>query len=254
MTSSRILILQTGEAVDAVARAGNRFVPLFTSAVKDAGVPVEVRALDVRGRAGTDAIPALSDIDGVIVTGSAGMVDEDAGYMRFSVRIIRQLLDEERPFLGVCFGHQLLGVCCGADVGPNPRGRQMGTVVVTREGAGARDDEPLLGGHPRSFSAQVTHRDVIRDPGPRLTVVASAPHDPVHAVRAGRVAWGVQFHPEFTVDTMRGYLDARASVYDGDKGPGAAARARETVTETKEARAVIASFVRLADQERQRRA
>lgn len=248
MTSSRFLILQTGEAVDAVARTGPGFVGLFKSAIDEAGIANETRVLDVRRRHALDPLPPLDDIAGVIVTGSAGMVDENAGWMRFTIRLIKQILDEERPFLGVCFGHQLLGVACAADVGPNPRGRMMGSVEVTRVVDAGRNDDALFAQHPPRFLAQVTHRDVIRDPGARLQVVATAAHDAVHAVRAGPFAWGVQYHPEFAVETMRGYLEARRDVYDADKGAGAADAALQKVVDTKDARATIAAFVRLAQQ------
>jgi GMP synthase (glutamine-hydrolysing) len=247
MTSARFLILQTGEAVDAVARSGKGFVELFKNAIAAGAVASETRVLDVRQRGHVDPLPSLDDIAGVIVTGSAGMVDENAGWMRYTIRLIKRILDEERPFLGVCFGHQLLGVACAADVGPNPRGRMMGSVEVSRSAvSGTSADDGLFAHHPPRFMAQVTHRDVIRDPGARLTVIATASHDPVHAVRAGPWAWGVQYHPEFTVETMRGYLSARRDVYDADKGAGAADTALSHVVETPDASATIAAFVRLA--------
>jgi GMP synthase (glutamine-hydrolysing) len=247
MTSARFLILQTGEAVEPVARQGPGFIGLFKNAIATAGLVTETRVLDARRRNHTDPLPPLDDIAGVIVTGSAGMVDENAGWMRYSIRLIKRILDDEKPFLGVCFGHQLLGVACAADVGPNPRGRMMGSIEVTRRGdAPSVSDDGILARHPPRFWAQVSHRDVIRDPGARLQVMASAEHDAVHAVRAGPWAWGVQYHPEFTVETMRGYIDARRSVYDADKGAGAADAALAHVKDTPDARATVAEFVRVA--------
>jgi GMP synthase (glutamine-hydrolysing) len=31
-------------------------------------------------------------------------------------------------------------------------------------------------------------------------------HEPNHAFRIGECAWGVQFHPEYTIDIMRSYI------------------------------------------------
>ena len=45
--------------------------------------------------------------------------------------------------------------------------------------------------------------------------------DPVQAFRAGS-AWGVQFHPEFTDDTMRAYVrDQAAAVREEGRDPEA---------------------------------
>ena len=40
--------------------------------------------------------------------------------------------------------------------------------------------------------------------------MASSPHDPHHAFRIGKNAWGLQFHPEFTVEIMRMYISEQA--------------------------------------------
>ena len=45
--------------------------------------------------------------------------------------------------------------------------------------------------------------------GARL--LATSARDPHHAFALGTRAWGVQFHPEFDADIVRGYIDARRS-------------------------------------------
>lgn len=234
----KLLLLQTGEAVPRVVEHHGGFFPLFAAGLSDR-TGVELSLLDLTSRGADDALPALDDFDGAVMTGSPAMVGDDAPWMRFGARLIRRFLEEERPFLGVCFGHQLLGVAVGADVGPNPRGREMGTTAVELE---APPDDPLLGALPRRFSAQVSHVDVIRAPTSDLAVVGRAGHDPCHVVRAGDAAWGVQFHPEFDVEVMRLYLEARRDAMDRDRGAGAAEARLAGLAPSPEARSLLARF------------
>ena len=254
-TPTRIVVLRTGAPVPAVATALGSFRDHFARGLgvdaTDGAPPIALDELDVTAFDADAPLPSTASWDGAIMTGSPAYVGDDAPWMRWGARLLRHLLDADIPFLGVCFGHQLLGVACGADVGPNPRGREMGTVAVTL-GGDAVDDE-LFAGLPMSFRAQVTHRDVVRAPGPRLRVLAAAPHDPHHAVRAGRRQWGVQFHPEFDDVTMRLYLDARGEAFDGDRGFGAAAARRAGVVETPTAAALLQRFARIAHDEHKRR-
>ncbi len=70
--------------------------------------------------------------------------------------------------------------------------------------------------------------------------LAANAHEPHHAFRIGRCAWGVQFHPEFDAAAMRGYVEAHA-----DGLPDAAAVAG-TVAPTPEAASLLTRFARLA--------
>ena len=217
---TQILLLQTGDAVPSVERKRGGFYSLFEAGLCTSSAVV-LKKLDLRFYSENDRLPDLAAYDGVVMTGSPAMVAEDTTWMRYGVRVIRAILERKQPFLGVCFGHQLLGVATGAEVGPNPLGRMMGTVTVTLEDA---DSSALWRGMPRHFAAQVSHVDVIRKTSPALRVLGRSPHDACHVVQANPLAWGVQFHPEFDVEVMRQYLDARRGPLDEEQGTGTAAR------------------------------
>ena len=112
--------------------------------------------------------------------------------------------------LGICYGHQLLAHALGGRVAPNPRGREIGSVEV--ETLPAAREDPLLCGLPERFIAQATHvESVVELPVP-ATLLARSRGDPHQAFRVGALAWGVQFHPEFDTDVIRGYLEARREI------------------------------------------
>jgi GMP synthase (glutamine-hydrolysing) len=239
MDAPRLLVLVTGGTLPSVQERRGDFARMFTEGLR-AGVPdAIVDILDCAEHEEHDPLPDVNAYAGVTMTGSPAMVGEDAGWMRWGVRVIELCIADNVPFLGVCFGHQMLGVALGADVGPNARGREMGTTEVTIT---PDDDDPLLADMPRVFPAQVTHVDVIRSPGSHLAIKGTASHDPCHVVRAGPAAWGVQFHPELDDESIRTYIDARRHLLDSEHGRGAADERLQRAMPSPDAASLLGRF------------
>ncbi|MED5387817.1 MAG: glutamine amidotransferase [Pseudomonadota bacterium] len=155
-----------------------------------------------------DPLPAAVGLAGVVITGSHAMVTDQAPWMKRLTRWLYSLTHEavSLPVLGLCFGHQILAHTLGGEVADNPMGLEVGTVALRLTAAGRQD--ALLGamaGHPW---AQVVHRQSVLTPPAGATVLASNVHDACQAFRYGDRIWGVQFHPEFSADVMRAYLQA----------------------------------------------
>ena len=77
------------------------------------------------------------------------------------------------------------------------------------------------------------HRDVIRAPSEKLRVVGRAAHDGNHVVRAGKRAWGLQFHPEFDHEVSRRYIELRREKILADDNHHLAATLRGQVRREK---------------------
>jgi GMP synthase (glutamine-hydrolysing) len=245
---TRLLVLVTGDTLAPVRARRGDFGQMFRDGLlAGAGDEIDVEVVDCREREEDDALPDIGAFDGVAMTGSPAMVGEDAAWMRWSVRAILRALELEVPFLGVCFGHQLLGVALGADVGPNAHGREMGTVDVQLT---PDEDDPLLSSMPRRFRAQVTHVDVIRAPGARLRVHGTSSHDPHHVVRAARLCWGVQFHPELDEASLKTYIEARHHLLDSEHGHGAADKRLQRLAPSDDAASILSRFARVCHDER----
>ncbi len=244
--TARILVLRTGQAVGVVHAHCGAFFRLFARTLNaaDAGptTHVAVDEMDVTVREAADALPPLSRYHGAIMTGSPAFVGEDEPWMHYGARVLSELLKQQTPLLCVCFGHQLLAHALGSDVGPNVRGREMGTIDVRLAPCDDAAPDPLLDAQPRVFRAQCTHRDVVRTAASGLRVVGAAAHDPCHVVRAGPRAWGLQFHPEFDDVIMRLYLDARRGALDSEHGAGACDARISRVTASPQAAALLPRF------------
>jgi GMP synthase (glutamine-hydrolysing) len=93
-------------------------------------------------------------------------------------------------------------------VGFHPRGRETGTHPV--ELLDSASDDPLLKALPRQFQAQLTHRQSVLRLPPNAVLLARNEFEPHQAFRLGPCAWGVQFHPEFSLEVMQAYLEVQA--------------------------------------------
>jgi GMP synthase (glutamine-hydrolysing) len=210
--SARILVLVTGQTIpDLAARRGD-YPAWIREKAGDAwaGRTVTWSTHDVRTAA---PLPGRRDADAFVLTGSSSSVTERAPWMLRCEALVRDIAAAGRPVLGICFGHQLIAQALGGLVTKNPRGREIGTMRVQRVA-----DDPLFAGLPRAFDIHGTHVDAVAKLPPGGEVLATTPKDPIAAFRVGRSVRGVQFHPEFDADVMRGYLQARAEVVRAEGG------------------------------------
>ena len=149
-------------------------------------------------------LPGADDCSSVVVTGSHDMVTDN---LPWSVRIadwIPSLVDRKIPFLGICYGHQLLAHAMGGRVGFHSEGTEIGTVEITL--LPDRAGDALFSALPMSFPAHVSHSQTVIALPEGAVRIAMNSFEPTHAFRIGECAWGVQFHPEYTADIMRSYI------------------------------------------------
>ena len=130
-----------------------------------------------------------ADYDGVLVSPGPG-TPEDAGV---SMAMIEACADRRQPMMGVCLGHQALGVVMGATVGRAPELLHGKTSQVEHDGTG------VLSGLPQPFTATRYHSLAI-DPATLPDELVANGHTASGLFMAVRHAslplHGVQFHPE----------------------------------------------------------
>ncbi len=116
--------------------------------------------------------------------------------------MIEACAERAQPMLGVCLGHQALGVVMGATVGRAPELLHGKTSSVLHDGSG------VLAGVPQPFTATRYHSLTI-DPATMPESLVPNGHTESGIVMAVRHATlplhGVQFHPE-SVLTEGGHL------------------------------------------------
>jgi GMP synthase (glutamine-hydrolysing) len=133
----------------------------------------------------------------------------------------------------------MIAQALGGRVERNPRGREIGTVRLTRVA-----DDPLFAGLPRSFDVNETHVDAVTRLPSGARLLATTSLDAAAAFAIGDAVRSVQFHPEFDADVMRAYLRARARLI-ADEGADPVALLGRVHPGTR-GRDVLPNFVRMA--------
>jgi GMP synthase-like glutamine amidotransferase len=185
----------------AVVHGTNARGGVFRDAVEDGGHVYDEWSLAW----GTPAPRPLDDYDAVIVFGGSMHADQDDQHpwLRDENHFIRDLVERGVPLLGVCLGIQLIAKAAGEAVYRLPEGPEVGWIRVERSEAAV--DDPLFGRLPERFDAFGWHYYTYDVP-PAAEVLATSRRCN-QAYRLGDSAWGIQFHAEVTLDTVRSWLD-----------------------------------------------
>jgi para-aminobenzoate synthetase component 2 len=149
--------------------------------------------------------------DGILISPGPG-TPEDAGV---SMAMIEACARREQPMLGVCLGHQALGVVMGATVGRAPELLHGKTSRVQHDGSG------VLAGLPEPFIATRYHSLAIDPLTMPADLVANGHTDSglIMAVRHATLPLhGVQFHPESVLTEGGHRLFANWLAMCGDSG------------------------------------
>ena len=208
MEDPRILILKTGEALPAVKDHHGDFEDWIAR-----GLGQAVSSLAVVSAHLGEPLPAAASIEGVVVTGSPAMVTERPEWSEMSARWLARVIERDSlPVLGLCYGHQLMAHGLGGEVGSNPQGREMGTVDVTFPTECEVDGglDPLF--ECGVFPGHMSHVESVLRPPEGARILARTALDPHSVLAFGPRQWGVQFHPEFDRDVMRGYIEVRRGI------------------------------------------
>ncbi len=233
-----IVLVKVGETFDALRERRGDFEHWMADGLGPTRQPLVV--LDPRRG---DTLPDPGTIAGAVVSGSHAMVSHREAWSEATGAWLARLVAEGTPVLGICFGHQLLADALGGRADDHPLGMEVGTVEV--ELAPEAADDPLLEGLPARFAANVVHsQSAVRLP-PGAVRLAGNAFEPTQAFRLGASAWGVQFHPEFDAEIMRGYVDQMARPL-AKKGTDPVAL-RERVSATPSAAAVLPRFARIVE-------
>jgi GMP synthase-like glutamine amidotransferase len=148
-----------------------------------------------------DCLPEIGEISALIIMGGAMGANDDVRhpFLTDLKNLIRSVVANRIPYLGICLGGQLLAAALGAKVVSN-RWEELGTLTVSLTQEGNADY--LFSGISEKFTTFQWHHDSfdIPDGAVLLATSAKCPHQ---AFRVGKSAWGVQFHPEVTEKIIR---------------------------------------------------
>jgi GMP synthase (glutamine-hydrolysing) len=161
---------------------GGQYSQLIARRVRECGVFAEL----LPANTSIEVIKGRSPKALVLSGGPASVYEEGAPAFP------TQLLDLGIPMLGICYGMQAMVQALGGRVEAAESGEFGRTELALRNDGGR-----LLGGLPEDQNCWMSHRDVVLEPPPAFTALASSPGSPVAACEMpDRGLYGIQFHPE----------------------------------------------------------
>lgn len=190
----------------------------------------------------------LADFSGVIVGGSPFTSSDPAEHKsevqhrveRELFALLDRIVAADFPFLGACYGVGTLGLHQGAVI-DRTYGEGLGGVTVSQTAAGQQD--PLLRGLPRRFTAFVGHKEACTVLPGGAVLLASSETCPVQMFRIRSNLYATQFHPELDADGLTTRIDIyrHAGYFPPDSAEELMAQARQhSVTEPM---AILRNFV-----------
>ncbi|HXX73366.1 MAG TPA: gamma-glutamyl-gamma-aminobutyrate hydrolase family protein [Candidatus Acidoferrales bacterium] len=184
MTERGILIVDCGSRIGSIERI-----------VTDFGCEPHKIALGETAKVNAD------DWSGVIISGSPILLTEQP-YQKY-LESLRFARTTKRPILGICFGHQIIGLLHGATVFRGVECRANHTVEVIQR-------DTLFDGLESNLCLREDHCEGITLPAQFLHLAKSESYAVEAMKHRDKDLYGVQFHPEASGEAgqriMRNFL------------------------------------------------
>lgn len=145
-----------------------------------------------------------SECDGYLVTGSKYSVYDQKDWILELKAFVKAIYDSGKKYIGVCFGHQMLGEALGGKVEKAKTGWSVGvnTFEVLKK-------EDWMEPFQADYNLMMMCQDQVVELPENSTVLAKTANCPVGMFRVGENMLGVQAHPEFPKAYELALLDSR---------------------------------------------
>lgn len=146
----------------------------------------------------------INDCDAYMSTGSKYSVYENQAWITQLLAFIKSLYIAKKPFVGICFGHQLMAQALGGLVEKSDKGWGVGVTnskVIKKQ--------PWMKPHLNSVNLVVSHQDQITMLPTNAQVLISSEFCPYYMIQIENHFLGIQGHPEFSRDYSKALMLSR---------------------------------------------
>lgn len=216
----RIGLLLCDRVAEKFRRIEGDYPEMFTRLFDRFSGQVELAPYDIAN----DHWPAGPDSsDAFMTTGSRLSVYDDVPWLRTFGEFIRSVRAAGTPFIGICFGHQMMAEALGGRVRKADQGWGVGLhpVEISRR-------EDWMTPFQPSVSIQYMHQDQVVELPPDAVPLAASDHCPFAMYEVGRTMLGIQAHPEFGKEYVRALIEDRVERIGRARAAEALARIDQT--------------------------
>jgi GMP synthase-like glutamine amidotransferase len=150
-----------------------------------------------RGQLPTSA----SECDAWMCTGSKYSVYDGSRWIADLAAFIRSL---DKPYVGICFGHQMLAHAMGGEVAKAKQGWGVGVLPLEILKKESWMEPPM-----QEVRIQHMHQDQVQKLPENSVLLGRSAHCEVGMFRIGETMLGIEGHPEFTVEYGAALINAR---------------------------------------------
>ncbi len=152
------------------------------------------------------------ECDAYITTGSRFSVLDPDQWIRELELFVSRLVEVQIPFVGICFGHQLLAQAMGGKVAQAKAGWGVGVSenVIDKRHWWMADDERL------DTNLIVSHQDQVVETPEVMVVLGGSEFCPIYFCGIGSHALSIQGHPEFSREYSRALMEYRRNIIPAD--------------------------------------
>ena len=150
-------------------------------------------------------LPAAPEAcDAWVCTGSRYSVYDKLDWIDALSEFVRQIRKSAAPFVGICFGHQMLAHALGGEVAKAAQGWGVGVLPVQ-----ILANESWMQPARAEVRIQHMHQDQVMRLPPGSVALGRSPHCEVGMFRVGETMLGIEGHPEFTPEFAAALIRAR---------------------------------------------
>lgn len=177
---------------------------------------------------------ATAACDAFMTTGSRFSAYDDVNWIHRLKIFVRQMAEANTPFVGICFGHQILAEALGGKVIKASQGWGVGVREIELV-----QTEPWMSPAQSNFHLHYMHQDQVQQLPENSVVLGRSEHAPVAMFRTGESMLGIQAHPEFTNKYCEALLHDRVHKIGEDRVESALQSLRQNSSEELIARWIV---------------
>ena len=152
------------------------------------------------------------DQDGWLCSPSRLSVYDDIAWLRDVEQLLRDIVSTEAPYVGICFGHQLMAQALGAVVQKAEYGWGIGSKQYDIHLA-----EPWMTPAATQIRLAASHQDQVMSLPDQAELLASSDYCAIGGMKIGERAWTLQVHPEFSSELASSLLATRQQLFGPEK-------------------------------------
>jgi GMP synthase (glutamine-hydrolysing) len=176
----------------------------------DPGHPITI---ETRRGPHSDLPKAIHKYDKIIISGSMSSCLEESEWSLDLERMLKQALTENKPVLGVCYGHQLIArTLGGVSIVRKSETPEFGWIKIQ-----SKNDNPLFDGLLKEFYSFASHWEEVSQLPKDVVCFASSERCSIQGLQLkDRPVFGIQFHPERSLESGESSLNEKKKTYAKD--------------------------------------